>query len=92
MLHLCPKPLTVLAIALLLSACAVTEVTPPAPVQAPEQFKEASATAPSDHTSVPDAWWQLFQDPVLNTLEQQVVIGNENLKIALAQVANARWS
>ena len=91
MLHPCLKPLTLaLAGALLLSACAVTEVSAPAPAKAPEQFKEALPAQAGASTAVPDAWWQMFQDPVLDELERQVVIGNENLKIALAQVASAR--
>jgi NodT family efflux transporter outer membrane factor (OMF) lipoprotein len=32
----------------------------------------------------------MFQDPVLNDLANRLVIGNENLKAAVAQVANAR--
>lgn len=81
---------------LLLSACALTRVDAPAPAAAPIAFKEnglwqhsgqhgAATTAP-----VPDAWWTLFKDPVLDDLQQRLVIGNENLKAAVAQVASAR--
>lgn len=86
-----PK-LLILSASLLLGACAITKVDPPAPVAAPAQFKEnglwqhgATATTP-----VPDAWWTLFNDPVLNDLQQRLVIGNENLKAAVAQVSSAR--
>ena len=77
---------------LLLSACAVTRVEPPPAVAAPAQFKEtglwqrAAGSAPA----VPDAWWQLFADPVLDDLQRQLVIGNENLRFAVAQMAAAR--
>ncbi len=84
-----------LLLPLLLAACATTHVDPPPPVAAPAQFKEASrlqgqwqrapATAP-----VPDAWWTLFQDPVLNGLQERLVIGNESLKSSVAAVASAR--
>ncbi|MGE5118122.1 MAG: efflux transporter outer membrane subunit, partial [Betaproteobacteria bacterium] len=65
----------------------------PPPVAPPATFKEAAlwqraaglAAAP-----VPDAWWQLFRDPMLDDLESRLVIGNENLKFAVAQVAAAR--
>ena len=86
------KNLTFAATALLLSACAVTRVDAPAPAAAPLAFKEnglwqhgAVAAAP-----VPDAWWTLFKDPVLDDLQQRLVIGNENLKASVAQVASAR--
>ncbi len=40
--------------------------------------------------TAPDDWWKLFKDPVLDDLERRLVIGNENLKAAVAQVASAR--
>ena len=92
-----PTALATLTACLLLAACAQTAPAPPTPEAPPAHFKEArpdddanssagaAATAP-----IPDAWWQLFQDPVLNALEQRLVIGNENLKLALAQLASAR--
>ena len=83
-----------LASALGLSACATQRPAPPAPFSAPLAFKEdalwkkAAASVPS--TAVPDAWWQLFKDPVLDDLQGQLVIGNQNLRAAMAQVASAR--
>ncbi len=78
----------------LMSGCAITRQEPPAPVTAPVAFKQddlwrkaATDTAP---TQVPDQWWTLFNDPVLNDLQERLVIGNENLKAAIAQVAAAR--
>jgi hypothetical protein len=41
-------------------------------------------------TDVPDEWWTLFNDPVLDELERGLVIGNENLKVSAAQLASAR--
>lgn len=84
---------TPLAFALLLGGCAVTRVDPPTPSPAPAQFKETALwqRAPSGTVSnVPDQWWTLFNDPVLNELQSRLVIGNENLKSAVAQVASAR--
>ena len=81
-----------LAAALLLTACASTRVAPPSPVDAPAQFKETGlwqrAAAPT--TEVPDDWWTLFKDPVLDELERRLVVGNENLKSLVAAVASAR--
>jgi NodT family efflux transporter outer membrane factor (OMF) lipoprotein len=78
---------------LALAACAVTRVEAPPPVTPPAQFKETALwqrAAPGAATSVPDAWWQLFDDPVLAGLQGELVIGNENLRFAVAQVAAAR--
>ena len=86
-------PLLPLAASLLLAACAITRVEPPPPVAAPEQYKEAGPwqrASATDTTTVPDDWWTLFQDPVLDDLERRLVIGNENLKVSVAQVASAR--
>ena len=85
-------PLTLL---LLLSACASTRVVPPTPAPAPSQFKEdalwkRAASSTGIATPVPDAWWQLYNDPVLNDLQARLIIGNENLKAAVAQAASAR--
>lgn len=84
--------LTLLASALALGGCAITKVDPPAQAPAPTQFKEAGlwqrGTAAVE--AVPDAWWLLFKDPVLEDLQQRLVLGNENLKASTAQVASAR--
>ena len=83
-----------LAVVLTLTACATTRPTPPAPFEAPVAFKEdglwkkAAPSAPA--SSVPEAWWALFNDPVLDDLQRQLVIGNQNLQAAVAQVASAR--
>ena len=84
-----------LTLALLLSACASTRVAPPTAAPAPAQFKEdalwkRAASSTEIATPVPDAWWQLYNDPVLNDLQARLIVGNENLKAAVAQVASAR--
>src|SRR5207245_4342853 len=35
-------------------------------------------------------WWEIFQDPQLNTLEEQISVSNQNLKAAEAQYRQAR--
>ena len=35
-------------------------------------------------------WWEIYQDPQLNSLEEQINVSNQNLKIAQAQFAQAR--
>jgi NodT family efflux transporter outer membrane factor (OMF) lipoprotein len=84
---------TTAALIALMSGCAVTRVDPPAPVAAPAQFKEDALwkqARPAAAEPVPEQWWTLFDDPVLNDLQHRLVIGNENLKAAIAQVAGAR--
>lgn len=78
--------------ALLLSACAVTRVTPPPPVTADHAFKEDGVWrhAANAGAAVSDAWWQVFSDPVLDDLQQRLLIGNENLKASVAAVSGAR--
>ncbi len=75
-----------------LAGCAVTAVKPPEPVTAPAAFKETGdwQKAAALSAPIPDDWWTLFQDPVLDDLERRLVIGNENLKATAAAVANAR--
>jgi len=83
-----------IAATLLVAACAITRVDPPPPVTPPASYKEAGlwqhAATTTDAPAVPDEWWTMFGDPVLDDLERRLVIGNENLKVALAQVASAR--
>ena len=88
-----PLVAMVIAIALLATGC----MTPPAPYQKPTMevpaaFQESALwkTALPDAASVPDDWWLLFNDAVLNDLQKQVLLGNENLKSAAAQVEIAR--
>ena len=87
-----PLAVTLLTINLLLTACA----TPPSyekPAMAvPAAFKQSGLwkAARPDAASVPDDWWLLFNDLGLNDLQKQVVVGNENLKSAAAQVEVAR--
>lgn len=78
----------------LLAACSTTVTAPPA-LTPPAAFKEtglwqrAAAVKPSA-AAVPDAWWTMFADPVLDDLQRRLIIDNESLKAAVAQVAAAR--
>lgn len=87
-IHLTLMPL---AAGVLMTACAVTRVDPPPPLAAAAQYKQAAGwTHASAETPVPDNWWTLFNDPLLNDLQRQLVIGNENLRSSLSAVASAR--
>src|SRR5271156_2372614 len=65
---------------------------PPAPVPAafkeppPDGWKEAQ---PND-TALKGKWWEIYNDPKLNALEEQVNISNQNVLVAEAQYRAAR--
>ena len=87
------RPLLPLALCFLLGACAITRVEPPAPVLGPAQFKESGLwqkATTAGPVAVPDEWWTLFKDPVLDELERRLVVGNENLKSLAAAVRSSR--
>ncbi len=60
----------------------------------PDAFKEAQAAGlaqanPSD--ALPKGkWWEIYNDPALNALEEQVSIDNQNVKVAEAQYREAK--
>ncbi len=83
---------TVLAalLALALGGCAATQVQAP-PMPQAAAFKESGEWQRAALTMpVPDAWWTLFHDPVLDELEQRLLLGNESLKVSAAALASAR--
>jgi len=78
---------------LLLSSCAVGPrySRPSAPVptdykETPQNWKPAE---PADQT-LRGKWWEVYQDPQLNTLEEKINISNQSLKAAQAQFTQAR--
>jgi NodT family efflux transporter outer membrane factor (OMF) lipoprotein len=84
--------LSLLSLVLLLTTCKAgpdyvrpkTEVTP--------AFKEAGAwkqAEPKD-ASFKGKWWEIFGDPQLNVLEEQIAISNQNVKAAEAAYRQAR--
>ncbi len=78
-------------LSLWLGGCAVTAVAPPPLVSASIAFKEGAVWQRSSATAtVPDAWWALFQDPLLDELQRRLIVGNEGLRGAAAQVTSAR--
>ena len=54
--------------------------------EVPPDWKTAQ---PSDQIAR-GKWWEIFQDPQLNALEEQVNVSNENLKAAEARFRQAR--
>jgi NodT family efflux transporter outer membrane factor (OMF) lipoprotein len=59
---------------------------PPASFKAADGWKAAQ---PNDEAPR-GKWWEVFQDPELNALEEQVAISNQTLAVAEAQLRGAR--
>jgi NodT family efflux transporter outer membrane factor (OMF) lipoprotein len=67
--------------------------TPPAYKEAPpESFQEAGVWKPAQPADrdLRGKWWEIFGDPQLNTLEEQVTVSNQDLKVAEARFRQAR--
>jgi NodT family efflux transporter outer membrane factor (OMF) lipoprotein len=75
-----------------LAACAVGPKYKAPAVPAPPAYKEVGdwKTAQPSDQNLGGNWWEIFQDPQLNALEQQINVSNENLKAAVAQYQEAR--
>jgi NodT family efflux transporter outer membrane factor (OMF) lipoprotein len=74
------------------AACSVGPKYKPAAVPAPPAYKEIGnwKTAEPSDQNLGGKWWEVFQDPQLNALEQQIDVSNQNLKAAVAQYQEAR--
>jgi NodT family efflux transporter outer membrane factor (OMF) lipoprotein len=78
--------------ALAVAGCAVGPKYNRPAAEIPPAYKEAAdwkVAQPNDQ-KLGGAWWEIFQDPQLNALEQQVDVSNQNLKAAEAQYTQAR--
>jgi NodT family efflux transporter outer membrane factor (OMF) lipoprotein len=99
-----PRLILAIAAALLLILLAGCEVgpkyvKPDTPVTAaykespPDSFKEANGqwkpAQPNDE-SRKGKWWEVFADPQLNALEEQLTVSNQDLKVAEARLREAR--
>jgi NodT family efflux transporter outer membrane factor (OMF) lipoprotein len=90
----------VLGLSLFTSACMVgpkySKVSTPAPPafkeQPPPEFKEANIWKPGEprDDKLRGNWWEVYKDPQLNTLEEQVRVSNLNIAQAEAQFREAR--
>ena len=58
----------------------------------PESFKESDGwkpAQPGDQT-LRGKWWEIFHDPQLNALEEELTVSNQNLKVAESRFRQAR--
>jgi NodT family efflux transporter outer membrane factor (OMF) lipoprotein len=74
------------------SGCTVGPKYHPPVVEAPSAYKELGDWKPAqpNDQNLGGNWWTIFQDPQLDALEQQINVGNQNLKAAEAQFRQAR--
>jgi NodT family efflux transporter outer membrane factor (OMF) lipoprotein len=74
-------------------ACAVGPRYSKPVTAAPPQYKETpsnwKAAQPNDQVAR-GKWWEIYGDPQLNALEEQIAVSNQNLKAAEAQYQQAR--
>jgi outer membrane protein, multidrug efflux system len=87
------KPVFAALAVLLLAGCSFAPAYAPPQVQVPQAFKEAGAmtppAAPAD-AIVRDGWWRVYNDPVLNDLQVQLVKANNTLASSVARYDQAR--
>ena len=58
----------------------------------PEHFKEAGTWKKITTTPQlvePDAWWEAFNDPILNDLQERLTVANQDLRVAFAHYQDA---
>ncbi|HTY49855.1 MAG TPA: efflux transporter outer membrane subunit [Steroidobacteraceae bacterium] len=75
-----------LVLASLAAGCAIGPNYKRPPTATTNAYKNAVVTA----AVVPDEWWTMYNDQVLNDLEKQVVVSNQNIAEAAAAYMQAR--
>jgi NodT family efflux transporter outer membrane factor (OMF) lipoprotein len=88
------------SVSLLLSGCMVGPkyVKPTVPMapgfkeQVPDSYKQSDGwkTAQPSDQALRGNWWEVFGDPQLNALEEQLTASNQDLKVAEARFRQAR--
>ena len=80
------RSLVAVAVAILLAGCAIGPNYKRPDAAMTDHYKNPVASTPTP----PDQWWTLFNDPVLNDLENQVIVSNQNIAEASAAYMQAR--
>jgi NodT family efflux transporter outer membrane factor (OMF) lipoprotein len=89
-----------LSVSLILGGCTVGPKYQKPAAQAPQAYKELTPAdfsktdgwkvAQPQDAALHGKWWEIFNDPQLNALEEQVNISNQNIKSAAASYFAAR--
>lgn len=82
------KRLTVLIASCLLSACAI--MPEPASTSLLGKTRDLSQVEGTVNTSMPDDWWRLYEDPLLDGLIEAALAANADLRVAYANLDAAR--
>jgi NodT family efflux transporter outer membrane factor (OMF) lipoprotein len=82
--------LALCAVLLALDACTVGPNYSRPSVQTGLKYKEAAETSAPIDDVIGRSWWEIFADPKLSALEQQVDISNQNIAQAEASFREAR--
>jgi NodT family efflux transporter outer membrane factor (OMF) lipoprotein len=90
--HFRLSPCALFGAGLLLGGCSVgPDYTSPPPVAQPASYKESDAWKPAHPRDdmIRGKWWEMYHDPQLNALEEQVNISNQNVLMYEAQFREA---
>jgi NodT family efflux transporter outer membrane factor (OMF) lipoprotein len=95
LLHRCiRRAAALIAIWLPLGGCTVGPKYVRPSTEVPPAYKEVASpgfeTAQPSDALAKGKWWEIYADPELNSLEDQVTVSNQSLKAAQAQFAQAR--
>lgn len=77
---------------LLLDGCSVGPKYTKPTTQIPPAYKEIGSWKPAEPSDAErkGKWWEIFQDPQLNALEEQLTVSNQTLRAAQDQFLQAR--
>ena len=80
------------AVSMLINACTVGPDYKRPTIDTPAGYKEMDGwtVAHPQDTAVRGKWWEIYNDPELNALQDQVSLSNQNLAAAEAQYRQAR--
>lgn len=85
--------LRAILLSFVLAGCSMAPKLDAPMVEVPAEFKEASGwkvAQPEGAAQPRGEWWTAFEDPALDELEREAMAANQNLKVAVARVAQAR--
>src|ERR1700728_4187138 len=87
------SPLLAVALAALVSACAVGPNYHPPQIALPDHYAAEAPSAPhppATNAIELAAWWRALQDPELNSLIERAIAANPDVEIALYRLQEAR--
>jgi len=88
----CVRAAMLAAVSMLINACTVGPDYKRPTIDTPAGYKEMDGwtVAHPQDTAVRGKWWEIYNDPELNALQDQVSLSNQNLAAAEAQYRQAR--